>query len=196
MTKSIIPGDGSAGRSDDLVRQMIGWGAIVAPLAHSLTDVGEWLRGGYSESLLWLNYLAFLPIPVVVVGLATLQRPRIHLVGLGGAVLYGFAFVYFAHTTLFALAVESPGYQQLWDRLGWLYTFHGGLMIVGGLAYGLATARAGVLPQWTAWMFLAGVGLNLLVAVLTDSAMLQTVATMFRNAGLVGMGWAFLRTRG
>lgn len=133
----------------------------MVPTIHTLTDVSEWVTGGYSTMGLWLNYLAFVPIPALFVGLYSLQRPRIHALGLVGALAYGFAFVYFAHTTLFALATRTRNYHQLWEQMGWLYTFHGGLMIAGGVAFGVATARAGVLPPWTACAFLSGLGLNL-----------------------------------
>lgn len=178
---------------DEPTRRLVAWGALLAPAVHTLTDVLEWAQGGFSPAQLWLNYLAFLPLPAVLLGLYAVQRPRISRLGLLGALLYGFAFVYFAHTTLLALSAGVRNYAQLWDRLGALYTVHGALMVAGGAAFGFATARAGVLPRWTAGVFLVGVGLNLVVALLPVPELLQTVGSGLRNAGLVGMGWAILR---
>lgn len=185
---------GQPHRGDDYVRHLVGWGAILAPTVHTLTDLSEWIAGGFSAVALWLNYVAFLPLPALFIGLYCLQRPRIQIFGLGGAIAYGFAFVYFAHTTLFALATQTQNYQQLWAHMGWLYTFHGGLMIAGGVAFGIATACAGVLPRWTAWVFLSGLGLNFTLSLLPVPELLQTVGSAVRNVGIVGMGLAVLRS--
>jgi hypothetical protein len=144
---------------------------------------------------LWLNYLAFLPIPAVMIGLYAVQRPRIPRLGLVGAFLYGAAFVYFAHTTLLALALRVPTYERLWDQLGVTYTAHGVLMVVGGGAFGLATIRAGIVPSWTAWLFLSGIGLNLIVASLSLPDLLQTIGSALRNLGLIAMGVVTLRAQ-
>jgi hypothetical protein len=40
-------------------------GAILAPNLHTAPDAMEWLQGGFSQVQLWLNYLAFLPLPVL-----------------------------------------------------------------------------------------------------------------------------------
>lgn len=41
----------------------VGIAAVVAPALHVITDVLEWHHGGFSTVQLWLNYLAFLPMP-------------------------------------------------------------------------------------------------------------------------------------
>ncbi|MEZ5330778.1 MAG: hypothetical protein R2991_01725 [Thermoanaerobaculia bacterium] len=136
-------------------------------------------------------------MPVLLVGLWAVQRPRISRAGLIGALLYGFAFVYFAHTTLLAIESGVVDYAALWERLGSLYTVHGGLMVTGGLAFGGATLAAGVLPRWAAALFLAGIVLHLVLVALPLPEIAQTIATTLRNAGLVGMGWALAhRPRG
>lgn len=170
-------------------RKLLGLSAIVAPALHTLTDITEWVQTGFSSPQLWLNYLAFLPVPVIILGLYAVQRPAISRWGLVGALLYGFAFVYFAHTTLFALAIESPDYETLWAELGSLYTLHGAVMIAGGLVLGWCTLRAHVFPAWTAGLFVAGIILNLALGVLPLPDVLQTLGTTLRNAGLIGMGW-------
>src|SRR5262249_14924089 len=84
-------------------------------------------------------------------------------------------------------------YAELWDQLGLTYTAHGALMIVGGTLFGYASLKARVLPMWTSVAFLAGLCVNLLLTFVAVDDLYQTVGTAFRNAGLVGMGWAILR---
>ena len=175
---------------DRFTQRLVAAGAILAPSLHSVTDAMEWLHGGFSPVQLWLNYLAFVPLPAVVLGLYAAQRPRISHLGLLGALVYGFAFVYFTHTTLLALALGTPTYEALWAHLGPTYTAHGALMVVGGAGFGWATLRAGVFPRWTAMLFLTGLTINLVLALLPAPDLLQTIGTTLRNAGLVGMGCA------
>jgi hypothetical protein len=177
---------------DRVTRSLTGIGAIAVPALHTVTDVHEWAHGGFSPAQLGLNYLAFVPIPVILVGLWAAQRPRIGAAGLVGALLYGAAFIYFAHTTLVALDTAVPDYEALWTRLGPMYTAHGTLMVIGGVLFGGATWRAGVVPRWTAGLFLAGVTLNIALALLDVPELLHTLGTALRNAGLAGMGWAVL----
>jgi hypothetical protein len=181
---------------NDMTRRLVATGALLAPALHTVTDGIEWAQAGFSPLQLWLNYFAFVPLPAVMLGLYAAQRPRISTLGLIGALLYGFAFVYFAHTTLFALETNVPTYEQLWAELGWLYTMHGGVMVAGGFAFGAATLRAGVFPRWTAWLFVVGVALNLVLGFLPLPDLFQTLGTALRNAGLVGMGWALAHARG
>jgi hypothetical protein len=61
------------------------------------------------------------------------------------------------------------------------------------MAFGAATLRARVLPPWTGWIFLAGIGLNLTIGLLPVQEIAQTLGTLLRNIGLVGMGWALAR---
>jgi len=178
---------------DESTRRLIAYGAILAPALHTLTDGLEWAQHGFSPLQLWINYLAFVPLPALLLGLYAAQRPGISRLGLAGALVYGFAFVYFAHTTLVAIASDVPTYEQLWDQLGVLYTAHGALMVAGGLMFGWATIRANVVPRWTAWLFVAGVTLNLVLSFLQVPDLLQTLGTAVRNAGLMGMGWALAR---
>jgi hypothetical protein len=119
---------------DESTRRLIAYGAILAPALHTLTDGLEWAQHGFSPVQLWINYLAFLPLPAVMLGLHAAQRPRISRLGLAGALIYGFAFVY-----------------------------------------------------------LAGIALNLVLGFLPVPDLLQTMGTTVRNAGLIGMGWALAR---
>lgn len=157
-----LPAESASG--DLFVRNIVSCGAIFAPVLHTLTDIVEWLQGGFTELQLWVNYIAFLPIPAILVGLFVLQRPRIAWYGLVGALLYGFAFIYFAHSTLFAIAKSTATYGKLWGQLGWLYSLHGGTMILGGILFSIASARAAVLPKWTSILFGTGLLLHLILA--------------------------------
>jgi len=178
---------------DRATQRVIAIGAIGAPLLHSVTDLMEWLQGGFSPLQLWLNYLAFLPLPAIMIGLYAVQRPGISRAGLAGAAIYGFAFIYFTFTTLTALAGHVSSYAELWKELGLTYTAHGALMIVGGALFGYSSFRARVFPAWTSVLFLTGLGLNLLLTFVPVDDLYQTLGTSLRNAGLIGMGWAIWR---
>jgi hypothetical protein len=173
---------------DRATQRAIALGAILAPALHSATDAMEWLHGGFTSPQLWLNYLAFLPLPAIMLGLYAVQRPRIARLGLVGALLYGFAFVYFTHTTLTAISAHAPDYESLWNQLGATYTLHGVLMLLGGAIFGWATIQARIFPRWTGWLFLGGLTVNLVFGLLPVPDLLQTIGTTVRNAGLVGMG--------
>ena len=177
----------------DALRTLVGAAAIVAPSLHTVTDALEWYQGGFSAPQLWLNYAAFLPMPWLLLGIYAACTTTLGPRALVGAVLYGFAFTYFAHTTLFALALGTPTYELLWERLGLAYTVHGAMMVLGGLLFASAALRSDDLPRGAVWLFGGGLVVNLLLAVLPVPDLLQTVGTAVRNAGLVGMGYALLR---
>ena len=172
---------------------VVGVAAIVAPILHSVTDAMEWYQHGFSRTQLWLNYVAFLPMPWLLLGMYAVRERQLGLSGLVGALLYGIAFTYFAHTTLYALASQAPTYEALWQQLGPAYTFHGALMVVGGLLFCMAALRAGGLPRLAVCLFGAGLLVNLVLALVPAPVILQTVGTAIRNAGLAGIGYAILR---
>ncbi len=96
--------------------------AILAPGLHLLSDFLEWSAQGFSRTQLLVTYVAFLPMPFLLLGLHYLQQSRASWIGLIGALLYGVSFVYFTHTALVALEESVPNYDALWHRLGWVYT--------------------------------------------------------------------------
>lgn len=173
----------------------VGAAALVAPALHSLTDALEWYHGGFSTGQLWLNYVAFLPMPWLLLGLYVVYEPRASVFSLIGALLYGVAFTYFAHTTLYAIAERVPTYEALWSRLGSLYTVHGALMVLGGLMFAWSALRAGWQPKWPLLLFAAGIALNLLLALIPAPDILQTIGSAARNLGLMAMGYAVLFNR-
>ncbi len=133
-------------RNFGLLATVVGITAIVAPLLHSVTDVMEWSRHGFSRAQLWLNYAAFLPMPWLLLGIYAVHEREPGPLALGGAILHGIAFTYFAYTTLLALGDHVPDYATLWQRLGITYTVYGGLMVAGGLLFAIGALRARWLP--------------------------------------------------
>jgi len=175
---------------------VVGVAAVLAPAFHSATDFAEWYQQGFSPTQLWVNYLAFLPMGWLLLGLSALHRPGPGIVMVLGAVLYGAAFTYFSHTTLYALAEGLPDYAALWNRLGVTYTVHGALMVGGGLLFTAAALRAAWLPRFPLLLFGSGLLLNLVLALLPVPELAQTLGSVVRNAGLIGLGLGVLSRRG
>jgi len=173
----------------------VGVAAIIAPALHSLTDVLEWLNGGFTTAQLWINYVAFLPMSWLLLGLYAAHEERPNAAGLAGALLYGAAFTYFAHTTLYALIDHVATYEALWSRLGNLYTVHGALMVLGGLLFAWSALRVGWLPRGALLLFAMGILWNFLLALLPAPDIFQTIGSAARNLGLVAMGYAILFRR-
>lgn len=179
--------------NDDALRVVVGTAAIAAPTLHCVTDALEWSRGGFSPAQLWLNYAAFLPMPWLLLGIYAVRSEHLGPAALAGALLYGAAFTYFAHTTLYALHAGAPDYAALWRQLGQAYTAHGAAMVAGGLLFAWAALRTDALPRLAVRLFGAGLLMNLCLALVPAPDILQTLGTAVRNAGLVGMGYAVLR---
>lgn len=177
----------------DLLGTVVGLAAILAPALHLATDLMEWRQGGFSDLQLWLNYAAFLPMPWLLLGIYAVHLPRPHGAALVGALLYGAAFTYFAFTTLYALAEGIPDYATLWQRTGSAYTIHGALMIAGGLMFGVAALRADQLPRPAVLLFLVGLSVNLLFALIPVPEIAQIAGSALRNLGLIGMGFGIVR---
>jgi hypothetical protein len=169
------------------LRLIIALVAIVAPALHLLSDVMEWFAG-FSPAQLWINYAAFVLMPFMIIGLYAAQRPKIGWLGLTGAVLYGISFIYFTHTTLYAIEGSVADYQTLWNKLGVVYTVHGGLMVAGGLLFGFASLKAKILWRGAVVLFLVGIIINFILGLLPLPDILQTIGSALRNFGLMGMG--------
>ena len=155
----------------------------------------EWFQHGFSTSQLWLNYIAFIPMSWLLLGIYAVHNPRPGKSALIGALLYGAAFTYFTYTTLYSLTEYVANYEQLWHRLGDTYTAHGALMVVGGLLFGWAMLRVGWLPRMSVWLFIGGIITNLILSLLPAPDILQTVGSAARNAGLITMGYFILCNR-
>ena len=176
------------------LRLVIGLVTIIAFTLHILSDVLEILGDGFSAAQLWINYVAFLPIPFLTIGLYAFQRDRSGWMSLTGAIAYGTSFIFFSGTTLYALVAKIADYPALVEELGSIYTFFGGLMVVGGILFGIAVIEAKVLPRWTGWLLIFGVSLNLLFSLLAFPDLSHIFASVVRNIAFIGMGISILRT--
>ncbi len=174
------------------LRLIIGLATIIASTLHILSDFLEVFSGGFSADQLWINYVAFLPIPFLMIGLYAVQLPLSGWMSLTGAVAYGTSFIFFAGTTLYALVAKTADYSTLLEELGSIYTFYGGLMVVGGILFGIAVIRARVLPRWTGWLLILGVSLNLIFRLLAFPDLSQIIGSIVRNIAIVGMGVAMV----
>jgi hypothetical protein len=76
-----------------------------------------------------------------------------------------------------------------------MYTVHGALMVCGGTLFGWSIWRAAWLPRGASALFLAGLVLNLALALLPVADIWQTLGSALRNLGLMSMGYAILRLR-
>jgi hypothetical protein len=172
---------------------LVGVVAIVFSALYFLSDLIELAHGGFSTPQLVLTLAAEAAIPLFVIGLYVLQRPRIGRLGFIGAMGYAYSFVFFTGTVLFTIVNETKDWGALSDRLGaWLF-LHGAVMVIAGSAFGVAVIRAKVLPRWTGVALIVGV-----VAVGAASGLpeiAQTAAAGVRDLAFAGMGAALLSAR-
>jgi hypothetical protein len=172
---------------------VVGLAATAFTALYLISDLIEVAQGGFSTFRLSLTYAGEAAIPLFVVGLYAVQRPRIGRLGLAGAVAYAYSYVFFTSTVVYALIAGTPNYKDMTKIFGAWMTVHGLIMLAGGLAFGLAVARAGVLPRWTGILLMAGVILVVAAAGLPNLA--RTVAAAVPDAAFIGMGLALLRGR-
>jgi len=128
-----------------------------------------------------------------VIGLYAVQRPRIGRLGLFGAAAFAYSYVFFTSTVVYALATETRNWDALGKVFGAWMTVHGLIMLVGGLAFGLAVVRAGVLQRWTGVCLMAGV--VLIVAMSGQSNLARTAAEAVTATAFMGMGVGLLSGR-
>lgn len=173
--------------------QRVGLAALVFSVLYLVSDIVEALQGGFSDGQLWLTLVAEAAIPVFVLGLYRVQRPRIGRLGQLTAAAYAYAFVFFTGTVVYALVDGTKDYTTLSHDLEPWMTIHGAIMVLAGIGFGLAVIRARILPAWTGMALIAGV---VLVA-LTQNAPegVQVVTAAVRDLGFAGMGAALLGAR-
>ena len=58
--------------------------------------------------------------------------------GLIGAITYAYSYVFFTTTVMYALVAHTETYHDVSKVFGAWMTLHGLLMVIGGLAFGLA----------------------------------------------------------
>jgi hypothetical protein len=172
---------------------LVGLAAVAFSALYLASDLIELAHGGFSTAQLVLTLAAEAAIPFFLVGLYAVQRPRIGMLGLIGAVVYAYSFVFFTGTVVFALVNGTRNWDALVDQLGMWVTIHGALMVLSGLAFGFAVVRAGVLPRWTGVALMTGVVLVAASSGLPDA--LQTASAGVRDLAFAGMGASLLHAR-
>jgi hypothetical protein len=170
---------------------LVGLAAIAFSAVYFISDLIEVAQGGFSTFRLILTYIGEAAIPLFVIGLYAVQRPRIGRLGFGGAITYAYAYVFFTSTVIYALISGTRDYEALTKVFGAWMTVHGLILLLGGLAFGLAVVRAGVLPRWTGVCLMVGVVLVVAASGLPDIA--RTVAASVPAIAFIGMGAALLR---
>jgi hypothetical protein len=170
---------------------LVGLSAVGFSLDYIVSDLLELAQGGFSPVQLALTYAAEAALPVFVIGLYAVQRPRIGWLGLVGAIGYAYCYVAFTATVVYSVVEDVPDWVALTARLGPWFLAHGALMVAAGTCFGLAVVRAEVFPRWTGYALVAGV---VLVAVTTGFPdPVRTGAAAVRAAAFVGMGLTLLR---
>jgi hypothetical protein len=169
---------------------LLGWTTIVASAAYFLSDVIEAAHGGFSDGQLLLTLAAEAAVPIVILGLYSVQRPAIGRWGKYGAVVYAYTFVYFTGTVLYALWKGVADFEQLTHDLDPMMTLHGIVMVGAGVAFGVATSTAGALPRWTGLALASGVVLTALSLGLP--APVELAAVGVRDTAFIGMGLALI----
>ena len=165
--------------------------AVVFSLLYWVSDLIEADQGGFSNGQLWLTLIAEAAIPPIVVGLWWVQRERLGRLGTISAWAYAYAYVFFTFTVVYALVDGTPDYDALTDDLGLWMTLHGAIMLLAGIGFGVAVARAEVLPAWTGYTL--AVGVVLVVATQGAGNGVELVATAVRDLGIAAMGASLLR---
>ncbi len=182
-------------RPTETTRDDLGWLVGTATLGFTalyvISDVLE-VTQGFTTMRLLLTYAGEAAIPLFVIGLYALHRPRIGRLGAAGALAYAYSFVFFTGTVLYALVVGSPDYRAVAAAFGIWMTVHGVIMVLGGIAFGAAVIRARVLPRWTGICLIAGV--TLVVAPSGLPTFARAIAESVQGAAFIGMGLALLRT--
>jgi hypothetical protein len=177
----------------------IGW-AVAAPLVASAA-VHEPVGVGYDD----YNRLLTLPLAFLVVALAGLRRLQLPelspwerrgaaaaLVGAALLVLGNvieFWAVLFSDDAVYAIARDRGLDEWAGSTTGWL-TFLAGaaLLLAGGIVFGVATARARILPRWGGLVLAATAPLMLAAIGVWSESVLLTAAF----AGALGLAWVVL----
>ena len=178
---------------DDAARLalLLGGAAVAFSVLYLVSNLIELTQGGFSTLQLALTYAAEAAIPLFVLGLFAVQRPRIGALGFVGAVTYAYTFVFFTSTVVYALVNHTHDWSELTTQLGAWMTIHSVLMVLTGVAFGAAVIRAEVLPRWTGIALIVGMVLMAVTASLPDAT--QTMSAAVRDLAFAGMGAAVLR---
>ena len=181
------------GIGDSDLATLAGVAAVVFPLVYFASELVEVAQGNFTTGRLALTYLGETGIVFAVLGLYAVQRPAIGRLGLYGALAYAYASMFFTSTVVYALTAGSKNWAAVTHVFGGWFTLHGAIMVIGGLAFGLAVIKAAVLPRWTAACLMAGV--VLVAAAAGMSTAVRAEAAALPQAAFVGIGVMVLQER-
>lgn len=170
--------------------QVIGLLAVASSALYLVSDIIEVLQGGFSTGQLWLTLVAEATVPIFVVGLWLVQRPRMSRLGAVSAIAYAYSYLFFTGTVVYALVDGTRDFEQLGTALDPWMTIHGAVMLFAGIGFGYAVRRAGVVPRWTGLALAAGVVLIPLSMGWPDAVALVGVG--IRDLAFGAMGVALL----
>lgn len=190
MAAPVIPEPRLVRAPSKRLSSTVGLAALLFSILYFISDVIEFAEGGFSTLQLTLTLAAEAAIPFFVVGFYVLQRARMGHLGLAATLGYAYTFAFFTGTVVFALVRGTSNWEALVGQLGMWMTLHGILMVVAGLALGLAIVQAGVLPRWTGITLMVGM---VCIAVSSGLPQLaQTASAGVRDLAFVGMGASLL----
>jgi hypothetical protein len=175
------------------IAALTGIAAVVFSVLYFVSDLIELVQGGFSTPQLALTYVAEAAVPLLVLGLYAVQRPQIGRLGLVSALTYAYAFVFFTSTVVYALIDHTRDWNALTARFGPWIAVHSVLMVLAGVAFGVAVARGHVLPRWTGITLIVGMVLMAVTAGLPDA--MRTVSAGVRDLAFAAMGASLLRGR-
>ena len=169
---------------------LVGIIAVLFSALYFISDVIELSQGGFSTAQLALTYVSEAAVPLFVLGLYAAQRPQIGRLGFVAAVTYAYTFVFFTATVVYALLNHTRDWEMLQQQFGAWVSIHSALMVIAGVAFGVAVARAQVLPRWTAITLIAGMALMTATTGLPEVT--RTMSAGVRDLAFAGMGASLL----
>ena len=172
------------------IATLVGIVAVLFSALYFISDVIELSQGGFSTPQLALTYASEAAVALFVLGLYAVQRPQIGRLGFVAAVTYAYTFVFFTATVVYALLNHTRDWEMLQQQFGAWVSIHSALMVIAGVAFGVAVARAQVLPRWTGKSLIAG--MVLMTATTGLPEVTRTMSAGVRDLAFAGMGASLL----
>ncbi|MDF3050234.1 MAG: conserved rane protein of unknown function [Pseudonocardia sp.] len=134
--------------ADDLrlLPALVGLAAAGFSIAYVVADVIELVQGGFPPVQLALTYAADAALPLFVIGLFAVQRPRIGRLGLVGAVGYAYAYIAFTATVVYSLVENVDDWAVLTQQLAPWFVVHGAIMVAAGMCFRPGRRAGGRVP--------------------------------------------------
>jgi hypothetical protein len=161
---------------------------ITVFLLYIITDSIELFQSGFSEIQLWLTYISFVGLPFSVMALYVLDSDKGGNLYLIGAVMISVSYIYFAGTSTYALAEQTSDYALLLDKLGFTYTLHGIILVIGGFLFGGVVLGKKLTHPLVGIGIIIGSLVSLVNGIFQISEIIYVVANFIRNAAFVGFG--------